>query len=159
MKIALKNIFLILLFFPFPALAAMEGVEMEPLFFGQIIITDNTAIRSCTMATTGVETCDAQIVVLDPGQYGVYRLSGFDPDTPIWVSVDDNGTILTGPGGFIFDVKSFTFDPDISDIGSAQTPDDDGNLTLKIGARLDTRANDAYQTSPYRGTYTLQVNY
>ncbi|MCK4945290.1 MAG: hypothetical protein KAS59_03405, partial [Alphaproteobacteria bacterium] len=63
------------------------------------------------------------------------------------------------PGGFIFDVKSFTFDPDISDIGSAQTPDDDGNLTLKIGARLDTRANDAYQTSPYRGTYTLQVNY
>ncbi|MFH1157703.1 MAG: DUF4402 domain-containing protein [Pseudomonadota bacterium] len=147
----------LLLLRAFPAAAAMEGVEMEPLFFGQIIITDNTAVRSCTIAAGGSETCDAEIAVLVPGQYGVFRLSGFDPDVTLWASVAD--ATLTGPGSWIFDLNTFTFDPDIHDINTAQTPDASGTLTLNIGATLDTRANESYQTDPYRGTYTLQINY
>jgi hypothetical protein len=132
-----------------------DGVEVEPLFFGQIIITDNSAVRSCTIPAGGTMTCDPQITILHAGQYGVFRLSGFDPAVAIWASVSN--TTLTG-GGFTFDLQDFTFAPDIGSIGTAQAPAG-GILTLKIGATLKTRAGVSYNVAPYRGTFNLQINY
>lgn len=134
-----------------------DGVEIEPLFFGQIVITDNTAIRSCTIPAGGTMSCDSQITIINTGEYGVFRLSGFDPTVPIWASVDDTATTLTG-GGLTLDVKSFTFAPNINSIGNAQVPPG-GTLTLKIGATLKTRAGITYAIAPYRGTFNLQINY
>ncbi len=136
-----------------------DGVEIEPLYFGQIIITDNSAIRSCTIPAGGTMTCDSQITILQTGQYGVFRLSSFDPTVAIWASVDDSATTLSLPDGTAFDVKNFTFAPDINSIGNAQTPGADGTLTLKIGATLKTRAGVTYDLAPYRGTFDLQINY
>ena len=137
-----------------------DGTELEPLFFGQIIITDNAAIRSCTIPAGGAMTCDSQITILQPGQYGVFRLSGYDPSVYIWASVDDTTTTLTAPGSSaVLDVKSFTFAPDIESIGTEQKPAADGTLTLKIGATLKTRAGETYDIAPYRGTFNLQINY
>ena len=137
-----------------------DGVEIEPLFFGQIIITDNSAVRSCTIPAGGNMSCDSQVTILQPGQYGVFRLSGFDPTVYIWASIDDTTTTMTAPGsGATFDIKSFTFAPDIESIGTEQKPAADGTLTLKIGATLKTHAGQVYDIAPYHGTFSLQINY
>jgi len=132
-----------------------DGVEIEPLSFGQIIITDNSATRSCTIPAGGTMTCDSQITILHTGQYGVFRLSGFDPAVAIWASISN--TTLSG-GGFTFDLQDFNFAPDIGSIGTAQAPVG-GTLILKIGATLKTRAGVSYDVAPYRGTFDLQINY
>src|ERR1700722_12135130 len=81
-----------------------DGVEVEPLFFGQLIITDNSAIRSCTIPAGGTMTCDSQITILNPGQFGVFQLSNYDPTVAIWAYVDDTTTTMTdGVGATAFD--------------------------------------------------------
>jgi hypothetical protein len=136
-----------------------DGIEIEPLFFGQGIITDNTSVRSCTIPAGGVQTCDSEITLTVPGSYGVFRLSDFDPSVSVWASVDDTSTTLTNGAAQTFDVKNFTFNPDISDIGLAMTPNADGTLVLEIGATLQTQAGISYDASVYHGTFTLQINY
>ena len=135
-----------------------SGIEAEPMFFGQIVITDNSAVRSCTIPAGGTMTCDSQITILTPGQYGVFQLAGY-AGTAIWASVDDTSTTMTDPSGLTtFDVKNFTFAPDIHNIGLEETPPG-GTLLLKIGATLQTRAGQTYDIAPYHGTFSLQINY
>jgi hypothetical protein len=135
-----------------------NGVEVEPLFFGQIVITDNSAMRSCIIPAGGTMTCDSQITILTPGQYGVFQLSGYG-STAVWFSVDDTSTTMTDPGGLTtFDVKNFTFAPAYTNIGTEQALPG-GTLMLKIGATLQTRAGQTYDIAPYHGTFSLQINY
>lgn len=135
-----------------------SGIEAEPLFFGQIVITDNSAVRSCTIPAGGTMTCDSQITILTPGQYGVFQLAGYG-STSVWASVDDTNTTMTDPSGTTtFDVKNFTFAPDINNIGNEQVMPG-GSLLLKIGATLQTRAGQTYDIAPYHGTFSLQINY
>lgn len=156
---------LILLLFHIPAAMACpagdsscNGVEVEPLWFGQIVITDNSAVRSCTIPAGGTMTCDSQITILNPGQFGVFQLSGYG-STAVWVSVDDTSTTMTDAAGTTtFDVKNFTFAPDINSIGNEEVLPG-GALLLKIGATLQTRAGETYDIAPYHGTFSLQINY
>lgn len=134
-----------------------DGVEIQPIYFGQVIITNNAATRSCTIPAGGTMTCDAQITILHTGQYGIFRLSNYDPTVAIWASIASSPA-LTGPGASTFTIGSFTFAPNINSIGAAQTPPG-GTLTLYIGATLQTTAGQTYSIAPYRGTYTLQINY
>ena len=135
-----------------------NGVEAEPLFFGQIVITDNSAVRSCTIPAGGTMTCDSQITILGSGQFGVFQLSGYG-STAVWFSIDDTGTTMTDPGGLTtFDVKNFTFAPAYDNIGTQQALPG-GTLMLRIGATLQTRAGQTYDIAPYHGTFSLQVNY
>lgn len=133
-----------------------DGVELEPLYFGQKIITGNN-VQSIVIGTDGSETLNpnapSTLTSLVHGQNGVFRLSGFDPALQLSASIAD--TVLTGPGGTTFDLGTFTFDPPINTV--SQTPDANGNMTLKIGATLSTRASTSYSIVPYRGTYTLTI--
>lgn len=155
-----KWLALLFLLAPLPALAfTHDGAEEEPLFFGQLLITDNSAVRTCIIPAGGTESCDPAISIMHAGNFGTLRLSGFDPSVAVFATVDDSLTTLTNAGGQALDIKNFTFDPDIRDIGTAMTPNADGTLTLKIGASLKTRAGIAYDVSPYHGTFSLQINY
>ncbi len=134
-----------------------DGVEEEPLYFGQVVITNNTSAQSCTIPAGGTMTCTSGITILHTGQYGVFGLSNYDPTVAIWASIAST-TSLTGPDTSTFTIGSFTFAPDISTIANAQTPPG-GTLTLYIGATLTTTAGETYSLAPYRGTYVLQINY
>lgn len=162
MKKILPILLLILFIATMPPAAfaySNDGVEIEPLTFGQGIITDNSAVRSCVIPAGGTETCDPQIILLRAGSYGAFRLSDYDPSVQVWASVDDSSTTLSNGGGQIFDVKNFTFSPDLHDIGTAAVPNADGTLTLLVGATLQTRAGTTYDSTTYRGTFSLQINY
>lgn len=159
MKKILTLAFALILFAAAPARAFNnDGVEVEPLTFGQGIITDNTSVRSCTIPAGGTQTCDAQITLLKSGTSGIFQLSDYDPTVALWAYIDDSTTTLSN-GGQIFDVKNFTFSPDLHDIGTAAVPNADGTLLLYIGATLQTRAGVSYSNKVYRGTFTLQINY
>jgi len=155
-----KYFLLAALFAAPPALAyTYDGDELEPLHFGQLVITDNSSIRSCTIPPGGSISCDAEITILNGGQYGIFRISDYDPSVALWAYVDDSATTLENGGSAVFDIKNFTFAPDIGSIGNAALPEGDGSLEIKIGATLKTRAGETYDISPYRGTFTLQINY
>ncbi len=130
-----------------PALA-----ESQPLSFGEFAVTSNT-VQTIVIETDGDETVDAGITQLLPGHNGVFNLTSFDPSIAVSASIAD--TVITGPAAATFDVTTFTFDPPVS----SQTTDGSGNLTINIGATLSTRAGVSYGDGPYRGTYTLLVNY
>lgn len=141
-----------------PSLATQSGVESDQLSFGRIIITDNSVIRSCTMATTGVETCDVTgALLLMSGQLGIYRLSGFDPNTAVGAMIDQITPMANAVDGTLLDIANFKLDPAIDQ--TPQTPDASGNMTLKIGATLSTRAGTTYAIAPYHGTYRLTITY
>jgi hypothetical protein len=130
-----------------PALA-----ETGLLSFGEFAVTTNT-VQTIIIETDGDEIVDAGITQLLPGRNGVFQLTSFDPSIAVSASIAD--TVITGPAGATFDVTAFTFDPPLS----SQTTDGSGNLTINIGATLSTRAGVSYGDGPYRGTYTLLVNY
>lgn len=153
-----RLLFFIFLILALPARAVEQGVESEQLFFGQIVITDNSVVRSCTLTTEGIETCDgAGIMLLNPGQNGVYRLSGFDPGVAVGAVIDQITPLTNTQDATMLDIDDFTLDPPI-DV-TPQTPDANGNMTIKIGATLSTRAGETYLIKPYRGTYRLTITF
>lgn len=146
------------LFVSVSAVAAESGVEFQQLSFGRLLILDNSAVRSCTITALGSETCDGSgVALLNPGQVGVYRLSGFDPNTQVSAIIDQNTPLANTQDGALLDVSNFTFDPPI-DI-TPQTPDASGKMTLKIGAMLSTRAGVTYPNVPFHGTYRLTITF
>lgn len=145
-------IFMMILMQTAPALCDPALSEGDLLSFGEFAVTSN-AVQSIVIAPDGSQTVDPGITKLLPGRAGSYHLSSFAASIPVSASVAD--TTLAGPGGAIFDVTSFTFDPPVP----SQTTDVSGNLTIKIGATLSTRAGVNYSDGPYRGTYTLLINY
>ncbi|MBU6475489.1 MAG: DUF4402 domain-containing protein [Alphaproteobacteria bacterium] len=159
MKKYLFILCLLPLAFPAAARAAYtnDGVEIEPIYFGQIVIVSNSSAQSCTLPAGGTMTCTSGIQILHTGQYGVFRLSNYDPSVAIWASIASSPA-LTGPDSSTFSIGSFTFAPDIGSIGTEEAPPG-GTLTLYIGATLTTTAGATYSLAPYRGTYTLQINY
>jgi hypothetical protein len=155
----MKKILLILAsglaFYPiFPAWADPTLTETQLLSFGEIIVATN-GVDSVVIAPDGSQTNGPDIPKLLPGRNGVYLLSGFAPSIPVVISVADSTLVGPGPTNATFDMHDFTFDP----AAGAQTTDLSGNMTLKIGATLSTRAGVSYADGPYRGGYTLMINY
>lgn len=157
-KLAYFFVLLILVFPAMPALAAIAATEEELLYFGQAII-GGTTVQSILVSANGVTTLDpdpGDITILVPGRNGVYRLSGFAPSTSL--SVSFNATTLSGPGGLQFDISNFVFDPPCT-IPDPCSTDASGNMILKVGAKMSTRASTVYSIAPHRGTYTLTITY
>lgn len=135
-----------------PARADPVLTETQLLSFGEIAVATN-AVESITVNPDGTNLHDPGIQLLLPGRNGVYLFSSFGANIPVAVSVAD--AELTGPNNAKFDMHDFTFDP----VDISQITDGSGEMTLKIGATMSTRAGVTYEDGPYRGTYTLMVNY
>lgn len=127
--------------------------EFQPLAFGEMTITGTTA-ETLVIAADGTESHGPNITPLLPGHNAVLRLTDFPVSTLVSVMADDS-TLNRQPSGPSFDIGSYTFDPD----ASSQATDSNGQMTLKIGATLTTRASTTYVAGPYRGTYNVLVNY
>lgn len=147
-----------LMILPTAASATGSLREVQPLTFGHIAIT-GAAPQHVIMATNGMETApDGGITLLRPrGTYGVFDLEDYTPNVSIYLTITDD-TIDPLVAGTSFDVINFNTLPSCPDISTTCTIGPDGKLEVKIGATLVTR-NGAYNPGPYRGTYTLMVNF
>jgi hypothetical protein len=144
---------------------ADAGDEIEPLFFGQLVLNDTTMAHTCTIPAGAAMYCDGTggITMMTQGQYGVFRLSGYNTHTYIWATID-NTTMTdggTGCGGSscVLNVINFTTAPNIVGMTNETYPNADGTLQLYIGATLQTIPGENYDVAPYHGTYDLYINY
>ncbi len=132
--------------------------EVQPLTFGHIAIS-GAAPQHVVMTTNGTETApDGGVMLLYPrGSYGVFDLDGYTPNAAVYLTIADN-TMDPLIAGTSFDVINFNTLPSCPDLMTTCTIDPTGKLEVKIGATLVTR-NGTYNPGPYRGTYTLMINF
>lgn len=106
-------------------------------------ISANTGLRSVISGVSGI-----QLGASRPGNPAEFSITG-QPNTTIKVTLPSS-TTLTGPGAAMT-VNNFAADT------TTPTLDNAGNLSLKVGARLNIGTNQAPGT--YKGTYTVTVSY
>lgn len=136
------------------AMAANPTItEFSPLTFGEMAISGPTA-DALVIDADGAESHGPTIIPLLQGHNAIIRLTDFPPNWALAIIADDS-VLSHQPSGAAFDVTTYTFDPD----ASHQTTDNNGDMTLKLGATLSKRAGTTYTDGPYRGTYNLLVNY
>lgn len=128
--------------------------ELQQLAFGVLDI-NGAAPQQVVVDPDGDVHPDAGIIVLHKGLNGRYRLYAYDPALLVSLTIADTTLDLFPAGTPSFDIIDFTFDPD----GVDQVTDGSGELIVKIGATLVTRPATTYLPGPYRGTYTLMINF
>jgi len=156
-----KLAFLVVIAMSFPvtrASATGSLREVQPLTFGHIAIS-GASPQHVVIATNGTETApDGGVALLYPrGTYGVFDLEGYTPNVAIYLTIVDD-TLDPSVVGTSFDVTGFNTLPSCPDLTTTCTIGMDGKLEVKIGATLITR-NGTYNPGPYRGDYTLVVNF
>jgi hypothetical protein len=131
--------------------------ELRPLTFGQVAVTGGGG-ETVTVAPDGSLSHSAGVTLLLPrGSPGMYELTGYTPSTSLWLSIADN-TIDRLAGGASFSVGNFQFSPACTLVSPCAT-DGAGKLDVTIGATLTTQNATTYDPGPYRGTYTLMLNF
>lgn len=130
----------------------LKVTQTRSLNFGGIAVSGGNSVVEIS-ATSGLRTVvsgasGVQLGSGRPGNLGEFTVTG-QPNTAITVSFPSSIT-LTGPGTAMT-VNNFTAD------STTPTLDNMGNLSLKVGARLNVGTNQAPGT--YNGTYTLTVSY
>jgi hypothetical protein len=155
-RLSLPALCIFLLSLSFPARAGRVN-EATGLSFGNFAVI-GAHPQQIVIPPTGSESHSAGIFRMNPrGQYAVFLLSHFPVNTSLYVTVNDT-TLDRVHGGATFDITDFTFDPDCT-MATPCSTDGAGNLTVKIGATLNTRAATAYSPGAYSGTYDLMLNF
>lgn len=130
----------------------LKVTQVRSLNFGGIGISGGNSVVGIS-AITGLRTVisgasGVQLGASRPGALGEFTITG-QPNTTVKVTLPSSIT-LTGPGAAMT-VNTFAYDP------ATPTLDSAGNLSLKVGARLNIGTNQAPGT--YNGTYTVTVSY
>jgi hypothetical protein len=146
-------VILLLIISPFSQVFAQTISVVQPLSWGEAVLTDNTAQREIVIATDGNFTNDPEFLIIENPDVGVYQLTGDLPNRPIasvTVTVDRQ---MQG-GGQEFTLDSFT-------TSHPATTDGSGNATINVGGRmLSSGSGTPYNTSqPFTADLTLSVNY
>ncbi len=153
-KPSLLLFFLIFIFLPNYASAAVTQTESQPIKFGNMVVTDPPP-QTIVLEPDGDETVSAGITKMSPAQNGVALLGGFTPGAAVTVTLANPETAqTTKSGGSSFDITDFTFDSP----GGNYIADGAGTIEVQIGATLTTNTLAAsYTDGPYLGTYTLDL--
>ncbi len=157
MTIVRKSFFLLLmsalLFYAGAASAHGSLREVAPLTFGHIAVTGTPPLRIVVAPDGAVSTPDGGVTMQSPRpSNGLNEQSGYTTVTRHYSTVAD--TTLSGAGGAL-DLTDFIFDPPCT-MATPCAPSG-GELLLKIGATLTTRASTTYGPGPYRGAYDLNL--
>lgn len=137
------------------ALHAESITEEQPLSFGKFAITDNNIVSTMTIPYTGLPpSITGNIIPIEPGLAGHYRLGGFPAYVLFAITVTSSNLTKGGTGlpeGFVLD--NYSHHP-------ALTANADGEALLKLGARLNsTGSGTGYVDAPYSGIITITVNW
>ena len=134
-------------------LNAQTLTTTQKLDFGESVITENDRRYAMNVNSNGSFLSDPAFVVLRIPNEGVYQVTGLPPSTMISAIKIRAETQLLGPGqDFIID--SFDVDaPDRSDVN--------GELIIRIGARLQTSGTGvAYtQSAQYDSNINVEIEF
>lgn len=131
---------------------ALSVTQTQALNFGGIEMSGGNSVVGIAPAS-GARTVvsganGVRLVTGRPGNAGTFTVTG-NPNTAVTVTLPSTIT-LSGPGSPMT-VNNFSSSP------TTPVLDANGNMTLRVGARLTVGANQAPGT--YNGTYNLTVSY
>lgn len=133
-----------------PQACAQTITENQPLRFGQISLTDNSAPRKIILNSSGGYTADPQYILFTDPQLGNITVSGYDPSVTLGVSVST--TTLTSSSAANFTVIDTFTTP------SVITTDAAGSATFDVGATLQSDGSGiTHADDTFDGIYTINI--
>jgi len=129
--------------------------EINPLFMGKIAVVDNSVPGSIRIYPNGQYLVDNNFVVLEEGTPGNYLFDGLPASTNIQLSVQTAGSDMQ----YAVQTSSAVFQLDPFLEQSSQTTNEQGELTIKLGATLTSSGDGIYLDGVYFKPITLQLDY
>jgi hypothetical protein len=126
---------------------------ITPLYFGEIVILDYSAVGRVTISPSGLYSYNSNVLLHTPPQRGEYQLSGGPPSTFYTIDINPTTASLTGPGGpFTLDTLAIT--PAILVTDAA------GEDTFYLSGRLQTLGGGTpYGDGSYSTNILLTMNF
>lgn len=124
-----------------------------PLDFGLLAVKSNLAVSTLLVAPSGAITFSGDILAIGGVLRGEYRMTGFPPNTPLEVTLDDASLSAGGLGlPELLLVTDYDSPSVVTDaLGEAQ---------VLLGATLKTNASGVmYVDAPYSGLTLIHVRY
>ncbi|NWO04380.1 MAG: DUF4402 domain-containing protein [Alteromonadaceae bacterium] len=134
--------------------AAQDINQLAPLDFGTLAITSNTSVSTLEFPRSGRNlSITGNLILVEKGEPGRYRLTGFPPNTGIDIEIDQASMTAGGTGiPEILIVDSY-------DTGTVRT-NDLGEAEFQLGASFSTSGNGGdYEDAPYLGDAQLRMHY
>ncbi len=133
---------------------AFTLTPLDAFDFGKLAVPSNSLVHSVIMSRNGGYTTPGQFILIEPGNAGRYRLSGYPPSTPVTFSIPASPLFIdSGPPSPELTVSAV----------SQQTPistDLNGELIFSLGATLSSNGSGvAYGDGTYTGVVPLTVTY
>ncbi len=135
-------------------LAAAPAVTVDvPLEFGLLAVKSNISSSTLQVAPSGAISFSGDILAIGGAFRGEYRVTGFPPNTPLEVTVDD-ASLSAGGGGL----------PELLTVTDYDSPsvvtDALGEALVLLGASLKTNASGVmYVDAPYSGLALMRIRY
>ena len=144
---------LVMLNIAFTLPAAADVTTTQELDFGEAVITGNDVPYAINLQSNGNYTSDGVFIFVEDPQEGIYFVDGLPPNTAITsvtVVVDQQ---MIGPG------EDFTIDN--FDIDAPSTSNENGEITINLGARLQTSGTSLpyVHNADFESIMTITINY
>ncbi|WP_102795100.1 hypothetical protein [Bowmanella denitrificans] len=121
-------------------------------YFGRIAITNNSIVSTTTVPVNGNQTSTNHILVIEPGQPGVYTLTDLPPFANVSVSADVPAFSSSPlPGTEQFTITAV-------DIPSTLKADATGSVQFKMGGTIATSGTGGSYVSPADYMIVININ-
>lgn len=154
-KITMLKPLLFSVMFVFPSLVISGVQSIQQLNFGQVVVTNNNSASRLTVYPSGAIFSDAPIVVIVPGQPGIFLFEGYPPNQDVTIHVQEIGSSTQFDGSS--SSEQFSFLPFLS--GNSYRFDQFGTLELRVGGSLFTSGSGRYLDGNYFQNYRLTINF
>lgn len=134
-----------------PGPGRTASFQIDPLYFGSWVMTNNAAPHSVIVNTDGSYSHDPALYLLEPPRPGVYRIT----ELPVSSTINSvNVSIIQDlrAGGYQFDMDNF-------DVLAPDT-DGDGETIITIGAEASTSGSGTlYPDAVFTGQLLVVLNF
>jgi hypothetical protein len=137
---------------------AATVTEVQSLRFGKIVVIENNAQHRMVVRPNGSIATAAKILIIEPGQPGIFQLNDFPASTSINASLNElaDPTSSFSEGGV--PTAQFQIEP-FFDFTSYIT-DVNGQMDIPMGGNLTTSGNgQRYQDGVYYRYFNINFNY
>lgn len=136
-----------------PGAASAQHSVLQPLNFGEWVVTNNNAPQTVTIEINGSYPHSPALFMLAPPQPGIYLIMGL----PINMTIQSVDVTMLSPMQSMG--QSFTIGDFTTDLSSSHTGPT-GETTLTLGATATTSSNGAlYPDSTYTGDVMIVLNF
>lgn len=142
-----------LVVFSIPARADLPVTTLQTLDFGKWIIAGNRSPGYITVQTNGSYNSSGNVIMLEPPQYGIFRIGDLPVNSTIAsITVTTFDALSSSGGGEDFVMDNFSTEATNTDIN--------GETTVKLGMTLRTSGNSQpYNEGDFNGTVQLEFNF